>query len=271
MDEMSYLVCPPDRIELVTRLRALSARLGRRPYLAEFCQDSGLSVTQVRNCFGAYHRLLRIGGFPSERRRRFDDDTLLRALRDGLMRAGGLVRAGAFQPAGGPAAATIAKRWRGWTGALAALRDWLEKDEPDYPHLEALRRYCAGASDPHRLLPARCGDLLRFRALDHAPVSELGVVFLFGQVAEELGFVLETVRKDFPDALGRRRIGGQWHRVRIEFEQRSSHFERHAHDPRACDLIVCWEHDWLQCPLEVLELKAVIARLKRGAVLARLP
>jgi hypothetical protein len=27
-------------------------------------------------------------------------------------------------------------------------------------------------------------------------------------------------------------------------------------------LIVCWEHDWLQCPLEVLELRSVIDSLE---------
>ena len=26
-----------------------------------------------------------------------------------------------------------------------------------------------------------------------------------------------------------------------------------------CDLIVCWEHNWEECPLEVIELKTVIA------------
>lgn len=268
---MSILAPPPDRIALVSRLRHLSARLGRRPYLAEFCEDSGLSATQVRRCFGSYYRLLRIGAFPGKRARRwFDDTALLRALRDGLVRSGGVVRARAFQPADGPAAATIARRWQGWTGALVALRDWLERDEPDYPYLAALRHYCAESCHPDDS-SGRCGELLRFRALDHAPTGEAGVVFLFGQVAEELGFVLETVRTGFPDALGRRRLGREWHRVRIEFEHRSRNFYAHGHDPRACDLIVCWEHDWLQCPLEVLELKTAIAGLKRGAVLARLP
>jgi len=31
--------------------------------------------------------------------------------------------------------------------------------------------------------------------------------------------------------------------------------------PKECDLIVCWEHDWTECPIEVLELKEAIRRL----------
>ena len=37
------------------------------------------------------------------------------------------------------------------------------------------------------------------------------------------------------------------------------------HDPAACDLIVCWEHNWPECPLEVIELRSVVDRLKRTA------
>ena len=50
--------------------------------------------------------------------------------------------------------------------------------------------------------------------------------------------------------------------MHIEFEYKSSHFKRHGHLKRMnegikCDMIVCWEHDWVECPegIEVLELK----------------
>ncbi len=53
-----------------------------------------------------------------------------------------------------------------------------------------------------------------------------------------------------------------WVDVWIEFEFRSSHFKLHNHDPKECDIIVCWEHDWKDCPLEVIELKKEIEKLK---------
>src|SRR5439155_22607106 len=46
-------------------------------------------------------------------------------------------------------------------------------------------------------------------------------------------------------------------RVAIEFEYRSRDFRTHKHDPRGCNVIVCWEHNWLLAPpkLEVIELR----------------
>jgi hypothetical protein len=44
-------------------------------------------------------------------------------------------------------------------------------------------------------------------------------------------------------------------RVKIEFEFESRNFLRHNHDPELCDVIVCWEDNWPDAPLEVIELK----------------
>ena len=30
------------------------------------------------------------------------------------------------------------------------------------------------------------------------------------------------------------------------------------HDPAKADIIVCWEHNWPECPLEVIELKKLV-------------
>ena len=40
------------------------------------------------------------------------------------------------------------------------------------------------------------------------------------------------------------------------------HILRFINDPSECDLIVCWEHDWKECPIDVIELKSVIQKLK---------
>ena len=42
---------------------------------------------------------------------------------------------------------------------------------------------------------------------------------------------------------------------------------RHMHDPNGCDIIVCWEHNWPECPLEVIELKKEIAKLRKNKTL----
>jgi len=98
--------------------------------------------------------------------------------------------------------------------------------------------------------------------LRHEPVNEQGVVFLFGKISEELGFSIEAIRTGYPDCEGKRLVDKNknlWEPVSIEFEYRSKNFD---HDPKGCDVIVCWIHDWPDCPLEVIELKEVIKRLK---------
>ena len=57
------------------------------------------------------------------------------------------------------------------------------------------------------------------------------------------------------------RVHGGWRRVRIEFEYQSRNFQRHNHDPAGCDLIVCWEDNWPEAPLEVIELKSRVRGL----------
>jgi len=112
------------------------------------------------------------------------------------------------------------------------------------------------------------GEAIEYRGLHHAPVNEMGVVFLFGMMAEELGFAVESVQAGFPDCEAKRKLKkDRWQRVRIEFEYRSSNFLQHKHDISGCDLIVCWEHDWRNSPLEVICLKDCIHKtnnLPRG-------
>jgi hypothetical protein len=107
----------------------------------------------------------------------------------------------------------------------------------------------------------RYGPVIDFRGLRHAPINEQGVVFLFGMLAAELGFVVESIQDGFPDCDAKlRRQDGTFEGVRIEFEFRSSEFQRHDHDPAGCDFIVCWKHDWPECPrpLLVIELSAEV-------------
>ncbi|MCX5643608.1 MAG: hypothetical protein NTZ17_02825 [Phycisphaerae bacterium] len=98
-------------------------------------------------------------------------------------------------------------------------------------------------------------ELINFRGMVYAPQTESGVLYLFGKVAEDLNMYIEELRPEAPDAIARRFTGKGWERLRVEFEQRSSDFKQHGRDADACDLIVCWEHDWPTCPLEVIELR----------------
>ncbi|MEX2091747.1 MAG: hypothetical protein WD971_03670 [Pirellulales bacterium] len=117
------------------------------------------------------------------------------------------------------------------------------------------------------------GDAINFRGMIYGPVNELGVVALFAKVCEEMGFIIEETRAEYPDCVARQQIKRGWERIAIEFEYRSSNFLRHGHDPALCDLIVCWEHDWERSPVRVLSLKEYVAQQKslRGAAAKHQP
>jgi len=90
--------------------------------------------------------------------------------------------------------------------------------------------------------------------LDFAPDNEQGVVFLFSYLARSrFGLRIERIQGGYPDCVAY--LGEK--RIRIEFEYRSRNFVQHRHDPKKCDWIVCWIHDWPAAPsrLRVIELR----------------
>jgi len=84
------------------------------------------------------------------------------------------------------------------------------------------------------------------------PTNEQGVVLLFGSLAKEQGWEVVSIRSEYPDAILKDRDGNTW---TVEFEFLAANFLLHRHDHRHCDLIICWENDYLDCPLPILELK----------------
>lgn len=108
------------------------------------------------------------------------------------------------------------------------------------------------------------GKPMDFRGMRYEPVDEQGVVLLFGMVARELGYRVEAVQSGFPDCEAQRQIAPQrWQRVHVEFEFENRNFRDHGHPLTGCDVIVCWRHNWDDCPahLEILELSSLIKSL----------
>jgi len=104
------------------------------------------------------------------------------------------------------------------------------------------------------------GEVINFRGLVYAPINEQGVIFLFSKVSKDLNIEIEEIKTGFPDAIGRVKTSRGYARRTIEFEYKSSHYD---HLPEKCDIIVCWEHDWTECPkeIEVISLKDAIKEL----------
>lgn len=110
------------------------------------------------------------------------------------------------------------------------------------------------------------GPPLNFGNLIYEPTNEQGVVFLFGMLSKRLGFSIEYIGPDFPDCEGKRYIIGKrkgiQEAVRIEFEYKSRDF---VHPKDGCDVIVCWENNWPDCPLDVIELRKEVEKYRESS------
>ena len=245
------------------------------------CRRAGVPERQLFLLFaGGWTEVRQLAGIarhPGERVS-MTDEQLLQEFHRVACTIGGLpswTRFTALAPVG---SCTLQRRFGGRPGTLRRYRQWLEKNHPECPLLQFLPRESkqqGQAASPPKVLRGPphwnkgagmvFGAPLHFRGLQYAPTNEQGVIFLFGLVISELDLVVEAIQPAYPDCQALRRIDprqNRWQSVRIEFEFASSKFRDHGHDPAGCDLIVCWEHDWPNCPLEVIELRSVIATLK---------
>ncbi len=159
----------------------------------------------------------------------------------------------------------FAKSKREWADVLALLPAAAPTKAAERPRSTpaspVTRRHAGPALPKDR---ATYGNPMNFHGLRHEPVNEQGVVLLFGMLAKELGYMVEAVQTGFPDCEAKRQIGpDRWQRVRIEFEFESRNFRDHGHPSNGCDIIVCWRHNWHDCPehLQILELSNVIKSL----------
>lgn len=119
--------------------------------------------------------------------------------------------------------------------------------------------------------PANEGDLgqpMDLEILNYAPTSEQGVVVLFSAFMKRLpyGFVkMEFVRSGFPDACVLQKNGTHFSRKYIEFEFKASSFRTHEkntnHRNTRCDYVVCWENDYPNCPVKVIDLKTELRKV----------
>ncbi len=149
----------------------------------------------------------------------------------------------------------------GWM-STSRNRPTEDSNDPKAPKEKEISSHSLIAKWP-RVKGTEFGEPISFRGLRHAPINEQGVVFLFGMLARELGFEVEAIHDAYPDCEAKRLVDPKrkrWQRVRIEFEYMSHNFVEHGHDPARCDLIVCWENNWENSPIEVLDLRKHITQ-----------
>lgn len=268
-----------ERSHLIQKAKEVSKKLGKRTISkSEFVRETGISQNRIYQNFDGIRELCELAGLePYLQNVRLSDDQIFSAMRDAFVELGQVVPRHKFDRVFRYSVDVLKKRGWKWDDALIAFRRWCEKNDPSFELLNDLpveetasheKSSSSGSNDrPQQATWSsttgkHLGEFLSFRGLQHAPVNEQGVVLLFGMVAHELGFAVESVQTGYPDCEAKRRIGqARWERVRIEFEYKSRSFRDHGHDPNGCDLVVCWEHNYPDCPIEVVELREAIKSL----------
>jgi hypothetical protein len=257
------------REHILEKLNAFANSTAGRITLHKFSLGSGIPIHNLYHHFpDGWYALLDLAGLQHRagRVRPRSDHQLMtefHRIAADLRRAprsGDLKSRGRYQPY------DYENRYGSWNNIELAYRAWC--NNRGLTPIPAAGQPAATLEPPPAPAPLRpdadssacIGTPLAPLGLTYAPTNELGVVHVFGMFSQALGFVVEQITgRGFPDCIALRQAGPhRWRRLRVEFEYKSSNFAAHNHNPALCDLIVCWDHDWHACPLEVIELKSLL-------------
>ena len=275
----------PTKEEILKAIKELAGELGHAPHLRQLREKTGITEKKISKLFGNYSNALlecgleRFGnGLKVEMEKLFMEWAAM------VRELGKLPTLAEYALRSRYSTRPLITRFEGWKHVPGGMLQYAEEsgrtaewqdvmDVIKKASLEVQTGACTSTTTngqplKPRILPDRpvYGDLAITSALVCAPTSEMGVVSLFSALAVKLGFAIIHIGTLFPHSECFRRVGpGQWQRVRIEFEFVSRNFLSHGHDPAKCDMVVCWEHNWEECPLEVLELSKAVKGMIESA------
>jgi Homing endonuclease associated repeat len=262
--------------EIIAAVKECTAKLGHAPNLTEFWTMTKISRNQIKKGFGTYTQMIAASGVQRKGPGWVVEMEALFLDWAGIVRKLGKVPSMVqYELESKYSVRPLMRRFKNWSHLPAGLLnyagqerlagEWADVLEVILAHLKKTDKRIRTFA-PTTRLPACQGaltDQAVFGQPMHAPLScaptnELGVVFAFGSVAEKLGFSILRMQSEFPDCVALRYVGEhKWQLSRIEFEHESRNFLAHMHPVSGCDLIVCWRHNWPECPLEVVELQNI--------------
>lgn len=270
--------------EIIAEIRRCAKKLGHTPTVGELRRHTRITRDRVRRMCGGYRRALQEAGlqplgpgYNATLQELFEDWAgVVRKLRKIPLRAAYPGKFSVFP--------LIRRFGGGWTKVPAGMQKHIEQNGLGREYedvLETIAKYRTMQQQVpvsvQRWRPPIWKDRpfygmpMAEGALACEPLSEAAVLVLFGSVARQLGFVIQRVQTQFPDCEALCEVEpGKCQLARIEFELASANFLEHEHDNSGCDLIVCWEHNWPECPLPVLELRTEVKRLAAEAARKRL-
>lgn len=262
--------------KIIKAIRKCARELGRSPSLSEFSKRVQVTQRTIRKMFGNFGMAVRAAGMEPPRGAPTPMEALFRDWAGVARKLGKLPTIFEYERASEYSSRPLIGRCKGWRLVPAMMlafaeRQGLVEQWADVVALireEQPERRGAGLSSRYDGVPRGTGKILKDRPTFGPPMiqsgmlcgpeNENGVLFLFGMLAWRLGFVVKKIQQAFPDMVALRKIDEQtWQEVRIEVEKESRNFLRHGHPINGCDLIVCWVHNWPECPVEVVELSKV--------------
>ncbi|HKW77106.1 MAG TPA: hypothetical protein VJN64_16355 [Terriglobales bacterium] len=268
------------RDEIVQAVRSCAEKLGRAPTFRELRRLAGVTEQNLQSECGSLKHALGLAGIEATSRAyNLSEEELLLDWAAVARAQQKLPTVASYQAAGRFTVMPFQSRYGKWTQVPQAFRRLAEREEKLRPKwqdvLEMVARKAPeearAAARPRRqarrspLLKDRpvYGEPLQYPGLANAPTTEAGVIFAFGMVALSLGYVIERIQPAFPDCEAMWEMApGQHQRVKIEFELESRNFLKHRHRKDGCEMIVCWRHNWPECPerIEVLELRKMFKK-----------
>jgi len=253
--------------EVIAAILACKEKLGRVPLSAEVLKGRRVNTRALYTHFRTYASALKACGLTPIRggRKATEPAALFEDWVRVTRRLERFPTAHEYETFGRYTQSPLARLAHRWSRVPAAVKRFAERNGLKDQWKDVIALVTKGQSERRkaqaRILKDRpvYGGLIRRCAMLCKPTNEAGVMVLFGAEALRLGFSIVHVQTAYPDCTAWREVGkDRLQLVKIEFERASRNFLRHRHDPAKCDLIVCWEHNWPECPLEVIELRKLV-------------
>ena len=271
---MAFLFCEVNvsKDEIIAAIKKCAQELGRTPTFPEVKKRARVPRSRINRLFGNYGMAVRACGMEHRCGAPVSLEVLFPEWAEITRKLKRVPSIYEYSRESRHSPKPLVTRFRTWRQVPAGMLRYMEKQgikDKWRDVAEAIRNDLAIAwkrkarpktKTPPRRLKDRptFGPPMMQSGMLCGPENENGVLVLFGMWAWRLGFAIKKVREGFPDIIALRKIDEQtWQEARIESEHESRNFLRHGHAPSGCDLIVCWIHNWPECPVEVIELSKV--------------
>src|SRR6267154_171673 len=275
--------------QMMAAIKECAENLGRVPSQTEAMKMKGLTVPMIRRNFGTYNQFLGVCKMEGRKQgQKYGTEQLLLEWARVTRKLKKIPSVVAYEQLSDCSETPFSVRFgswkrvpqvfkqyaerkgwmKDWQDVLALVDEHTQEEMDTIWMLEKTRKPGSATAPPKSPKEAPLilgrpvyGPVMCEYPLVFGPTNEQGVIYLFGSLAVDMGFIVTRLQVAFPDCEAMRRVvGGKWQPVLIEFEYESRNFLKHHHDVKGCDLIVCWEHNWPECPLEVMELRAVVGK-----------